>query len=67
MATLETQPGGNQIISQDHIAPIGPEDSRTYDGAIDQLLFNGRSRISLSLFHNEFTNGIEYISPQEVA
>jgi vitamin B12 transporter len=64
--TLESQPGGIQTISQDHIAPIGPEDSRTYDGGIDQFLFNGRSRLSLSLFHNEFTHGIEFVAPQEL-
>jgi iron complex outermembrane receptor protein/vitamin B12 transporter len=64
--TLEGQPGGSQTILQDHIAPIGPEDSRTYDGGIDQFLFNGRSRMSLSLFHNEFTHGIEYVAPQEL-
>jgi len=64
--TLEGQPGGSQTILQDHIAPIGPEDSRTYDGGIDQFLFNGRSRRSLSLFHNEFTHGIEYVAPQEL-
>jgi iron complex outermembrane receptor protein/vitamin B12 transporter len=46
------------------IAPIGPENSRSYDGGIDQLLFNGRSRISLALFHNQITNGIEYIPQQ---
>jgi iron complex outermembrane receptor protein/vitamin B12 transporter len=64
--TLENQPGGSRTISQDHIAPIGPEDSRTYDGGIDQSLFNGRGRLSLSLFHNEFTHGIEYVPPQEL-
>jgi iron complex outermembrane receptor protein/vitamin B12 transporter len=46
------------------IPPIGPQDSRTYDGGIDQLLFDGHNRVSLTLFHNEFTNGIEYIPPQ---
>jgi iron complex outermembrane receptor protein/vitamin B12 transporter len=59
-----SQPEGNQLIAQDHIAPIGPPNSRTYDGGIDQSLFGGRSRVSLSLFHNEFTHGIEYIPPQ---
>jgi iron complex outermembrane receptor protein/vitamin B12 transporter len=63
---LETQSGGSQIISQDHIASIGPENSRTYDGGIDQFFFKGRSRVSLSLFHNEFTHGIEYVSWQEI-
>lgn len=59
-----SQPSGSQLIAQYHITPIGPQNSRTYDGGIDQLLFNGRSRVSLTLFHNEFTNGIEYIPQQ---
>lgn len=46
------------------VAPIGPENSRSYDGGIDQLLFNDRGRISLTLFHNQITNGIEYIPQQ---
>jgi vitamin B12 transporter len=63
-ALLAGLPGGNHLISQYHMAPIGPENSRTYDGGVDQLLLDGRSRISLTLFHNEFTNGIEYIPQQ---
>jgi vitamin B12 transporter len=59
-----SQPSGGQLIAQYHIAPIGPQNSRTYDGGIDQLLFDGRNRVSLTLFHNEFTNGIEYIPQQ---
>jgi iron complex outermembrane receptor protein/vitamin B12 transporter len=31
---------------------------------VDQLLLDGHSRVSLTLFHNEFTNGIEYIPQQ---
>ncbi len=61
---LELLPNGSQLITQYHISPIGPENSRTYDGGVDQLLFDGRSRVSLTLFHNEFTNGIEYIPQQ---
>jgi len=63
-ALLAGLPGGNQLISQYHVAVIGPENSRAYDGGVDQLLLDGRSRISLTLFHNEFTNGIEYIPQQ---
>ncbi|HUD55243.1 MAG TPA: TonB-dependent receptor plug domain-containing protein [Terracidiphilus sp.] len=61
---LASLPGGSQLISQYHVSAIGPENSRTYDGGVDQLLLNGRSRLSLTLFHNEFTNGIEYITQQ---
>jgi iron complex outermembrane receptor protein/vitamin B12 transporter len=57
-------PSGTQLIVQYHVAPIGPENSRSYDGGIDELLLNGRSRVSLTLFHNEFTNGVEYVPPQ---
>lgn len=63
-ALLATLPGGAQLIAQHHVAPIGPERSRSYDGGIDQLLFRGQARISLSLYHNEFTDGIEYIYQQ---
>ena len=63
-ALLEGLPGGSQLISQYHIAAIGPENSRTYDGGVDQLLLDGRSRVSLTLFHNKFTNAIEYIPQQ---
>jgi iron complex outermembrane receptor protein/vitamin B12 transporter len=57
-------PSGAQLIAQYHVASIGPENSRSYDGGIDQLLLNGNSRVSLTLFHNEFTNGVEYLPPQ---
>ncbi len=63
-ALLASLPGGSQLITQCHIAPIGPERSRTYDGGIDQLLIHGQARVSLTLFHNEFTGGLEYIYPQ---
>lgn len=57
-------PNGMDLISQYRVAPIGPQRSRTYDGGIDQMLFDGRGRASLTVFHNEFTDGIEYIPQQ---
>ena len=62
-ALLESN-GYGSLATQDHIGPIGPEHSRSYDGGVDQYLLAGRGRMSLSLFHNEFTNGIEYVEPQ---
>lgn len=47
------------LISQFDIHPLGPEDSRTFDGGIDQQLFGGRTRIGATYFHNEFTNGAQ--------
>ncbi|MGC2401530.1 MAG: TonB-dependent receptor plug domain-containing protein, partial [Acidobacteriaceae bacterium] len=58
---LAEQPNGSELISQYGVAPIGPETSRTYDGGVDQQLWNGRARISLTYFHNEFTNGVEFV------
>jgi vitamin B12 transporter len=58
---LAAQPGGAQLINQYHVSPIGPETSRTYDGGIDQQLWNGRARVTLTYFHNEFTNGVEFV------
>jgi iron complex outermembrane receptor protein/vitamin B12 transporter len=60
---LSALPNGSQLIEQFHIGQIGPENSRTYDGGIDQQLWNGRSRLGLTYFHNEFTNGIEDVPP----
>lgn len=61
---LAALPNGKQIISQYRIGKIGPEWSRTYDGGIDQELAHGRAKLGVTYFHNEFTNGIEYIPSQ---
>lgn len=61
---LKGLPNGAQVISQYHVGQIGPEWSRTYDGGVDQELAHGRAKIGITYFHNEFTNGIEYIPSQ---
>ena len=53
---------GNALISKYGIQPIGAEYSRTYDLGVEQSLFDSRLRANLSWFHNEFTNGIQYVS-----
>jgi vitamin B12 transporter len=58
---LSGVPNGEQLISQFHVGQIGPENSRTYDGGVDQQLWNGRARLGLTYFHNEFTNGVEFV------
>jgi vitamin B12 transporter len=60
-AILDALPNGNELIKQYHVSPIGPETSRTYDGGVDQQLWNGRARVTLTYFHNEFTNGVEFV------
>jgi vitamin B12 transporter len=42
-------------------APLGPETSRTFDGGLDQQMFNGRVRLGVTYFHNEFTNVIQNV------
>jgi vitamin B12 transporter len=59
--TLALLPNGSQLIQQYHAAPVGPENSRTFDGGIDQQLFGGRARAGITWFHNQFTNGVEYV------
>lgn len=61
---LKALPNGAQIIAQYHVGQIGPEWSRTYDGGLDQELAHGRAKVGITYFHNEFTNGIEYIPSQ---
>ncbi len=58
---LATLSNGSQLISQYHVGQIGPEWSRTYDGGVDQEMAHGRAKVGVTYFHNEFTNGIEYI------
>ena len=64
---LSEVPGGSELIAQYHVGQIGPENSRTYDGGIDQELLNGRARLGLTYFHNEFTNGIEFVPQSGLA
>lgn len=66
LGSLYDQATSTEIV-KDHLTPIGPQNSRSYDGGLDQSLFAGRSRVSISLYHNEFTNGIEYVSSQAMA
>jgi iron complex outermembrane receptor protein/vitamin B12 transporter len=61
---LQQLSNGAQLISQFHIAPIGAERSRTYDGGIEQSFFDGRAKLGLTYFHNEFSNLTEFVPMQ---
>jgi vitamin B12 transporter len=60
---LSAQPDGSQTIAQYGISPIGPEESRTFDGGVEQEIAGGRARLGVTYFHNEFTNGVEFVPP----
>jgi vitamin B12 transporter len=52
---------GSQLIQQYNVAPLGAENSRTFDGGVDQQILKGRGLVGLTYFHNEFTHGVEYV------
>ena len=56
--------GQNQLIQQFGISPVGAQRSKTYDGGIDQQFGNGKGRMSVSYFHNEFTDVVEFVPQQ---
>lgn len=60
-ALLSAIPGGDALINQDHISPIGPERSRSFDFGVDQALWNHRARLEVTLFYENFYNLIEFV------
>jgi vitamin B12 transporter len=61
-ALLSGVDGGAAIIANDHISPIGPERSRSFDFGVEQNLLQNRARLGLTLFHNDYYNLIEFVS-----
>ncbi|HZZ38171.1 MAG TPA: TonB-dependent receptor [Acidobacteriaceae bacterium] len=51
--------GGQATAAQYGIVPIGEEQSRSYDGGLEQSLFNEKVIARVTYFHNEFGNQIE--------
>ncbi len=54
--------GHTSVIGQYGVNPVGAEQSRSYDGGLDQEFGHGRARMGLTYFHNEFGNSLEYLS-----
>ena len=52
---------GSQLIQQYNVTPLGAENSRTFDGGVDQEILNGRALVGVTYFHDVFTNGVEYV------
>lgn len=55
------QNGGQATVGQYGIGPIGAELSRTYDGGVEQSLFNEKVMLRATYFHNQFGNQIEAV------
>lgn len=64
---LSQLPGGSQLISQFHIGPIGAVRSTSFDGGVEQMFWDGRAKLGLTLFDNHFSNEIEFVSPGGLA
>ncbi len=52
---------GSEFDEQYNLKPFLAEQSRTYDGGVQQTLFGGRARAGLIYFHNEFNHLAEYV------
>lgn len=62
-----TQFSDNADIAKYGVTPLGAENSRTYDAGVDQQILNGRGRLGLTYFHDEFTNGVEFVPQSGLA
>ncbi|MHB1022197.1 MAG: TonB-dependent receptor [Acidobacteriaceae bacterium] len=61
------QQGDTQDIQQYNIRPIGAETSRSYEGGVEQSIFNQRILFKAGYFHNEFGNQIEFVGSGTLA
>lgn len=58
--------GMTSTIQQAHIHPIGAEEARTYEGGIDQNIYNDRLMLHFNYFHNQFGNQVEYVYSSDI-
>jgi iron complex outermembrane receptor protein/vitamin B12 transporter len=66
-SVLAQQTNGQQLIAQYGVKPIGAEYARSFDGGVEQEIANGRARVGITYFHNQFTNGVEYVPQSGLA
>ena len=64
---LAALPNGQQLISQNGISPVGAQQTRTYEGGVDQNVLGTRMLLHGGYFHNQFTNQIEFVDASGVA
>lgn len=53
------QAGNTADIARYHVAPAGPERSRTYDGGVDQNIRGEKLIFKVGYFHNTFNHQLE--------
>lgn len=64
---LLIESGESALVSQYGIGRVGAERSRSFDAGLDQEFGAGRARAGVTYFHNEFTDGVEYVPQQGLA
>ncbi len=64
-ATLEAN-GAGAIADEFHIGPIAGQQSRSYDGGVEQSFFSQRLLLNATYYHNSFTNQVEFVSPNDL-
>lgn len=60
------QPGGGGAVQQFHVSPIGAQESRSYQGGVEQSFINQRGVLRVSYFHNQYRNQVESVPATEV-
>ena len=53
--------GDTADVARYHIAPIGPERSRTLDFGVDQSIVGQKLILKAGYYHNQFSHEIEYV------
>jgi len=59
--------GDKTDIASSHIAPIGPERSRTLDVGVDQNILGSKLVLKAGYYHNQFSHEIEYVGSTTLA
>ncbi len=58
---LASLPNGQQLIAQNHISPVGAQQTKTYEAGVDQHVLGTRMLLHGGYYHNQFTNQIEFV------
>jgi vitamin B12 transporter len=66
MQSLYSFLAGTDAIAQFRISPISAEESRTYEGGVEQSFLSERGLLRVGYFHNEFGRQIESVPATEV-
>lgn len=55
------QAGNTAALTQYNVSPIGALRNRTYEGGVEQSIYNQRLLLRANYFHNQFGRQIEYV------